>query len=130
MRAIHIENGLVEWAFKTGGAVISSAVVDKEGIIHFGSLDGFLYAIHPNGTLKWKSDLTGTIWSTPAIDDNNDVVYITVEASSTDFNAFALQQENGEVVWKNYSSFGFRSSPKLNPLVNELYLCDNGDVPL
>jgi eukaryotic-like serine/threonine-protein kinase len=33
------------WEFETGGNIVSSPVVDENGVIYFGSLDGYLYAL-------------------------------------------------------------------------------------
>jgi FOG: WD40-like repeat len=55
--------------------VIASPVIAAEGTVYIGSRDGYLYAINPDGTLKWKFKTGGMIHSTPAI-DNKGTVYI------------------------------------------------------
>ncbi len=57
------------------GAVESSAVIDNTSIIYFGTMgaDGSLYALYPNGTLKWKFIIDGMIWSTPAIAEDGTI---------------------------------------------------------
>jgi len=54
------------------GAVESSAVIDNNGIIYFGTMGGdhSLYALYPNGTRKWKYVTDDIIWCTPAIADD------------------------------------------------------------
>jgi len=39
--------GLVKWTFPTGGQILSTPVVDSSGTVHFGSDDGFFYAVTP-----------------------------------------------------------------------------------
>ncbi|HDD60686.1 MAG TPA: hypothetical protein ENF69_07090, partial [Euryarchaeota archaeon] len=54
--------------FSTGGFnIISTPALDSAGHIYFGSDSGFLYALYPNGTLKWKFKTGDKIWSSPAI---------------------------------------------------------------
>lgn len=47
-------NGAVKWTFETGEGIESSPTIGEDGTIFFGSHDGYLYALNPDGTLKWK----------------------------------------------------------------------------
>lgn len=49
----HVDGTLL-WVYKTGAAVESSPVIGEDGTIYVGSHDGFLYALNPDGTEKWK----------------------------------------------------------------------------
>lgn len=51
--ALYPENGTVKWKFKTGHWVRVSPCIGDDGTIYFVSLDGWLRAVDPNGTLKW-----------------------------------------------------------------------------
>lgn len=55
MYSLARSDGKVEWKFKTGGKVQSTAAVSHDGqTIYFGSNDGNLYALQANdGKLKW-----------------------------------------------------------------------------
>jgi hypothetical protein len=68
------------WRFKTkwDGTIESSAVIDNNGIIYFGSMgsDRRLYALYPNGTEKWDYQVGLMIWSTPAIAEDG-TIYVT-----------------------------------------------------
>jgi len=59
------------------GDVWSSAVIDDHNIIYFGTIgsDSALYALYPNGTMKWRYQSNGLIWSTPAI-GNDGTIYL------------------------------------------------------
>jgi outer membrane protein assembly factor BamB len=61
------------------GAVESSAIINNDGIIYFGTkgADGALYALYPNGTLKWRYVIDGIIWDTPAIADDGTLYFTT-----------------------------------------------------
>jgi len=43
--AVDLLTGEKLWDFETGGNIVSSPVVDENGVIYFGSLDGHLYAL-------------------------------------------------------------------------------------
>ncbi len=42
------------WAFRTGKGVFSTPVIDASGTIYVGSGDHYFYALHSDGTVKWK----------------------------------------------------------------------------
>jgi outer membrane protein assembly factor BamB len=62
------------------GDIRSDPVIADDGAIIFGSDDGYLYALNPNGTLRWKYPTAGSplseIRSKPAIDANG-IIYFT-----------------------------------------------------
>jgi len=45
IHAVDSKTGNELWNFKTGGNIVSSPVVDAKGVVYFGSLDGYLYAL-------------------------------------------------------------------------------------
>ena len=71
-KALHELTNL-KWKFKTEDMVSSSpAVVD--GVVYFGSEDGYLYAVNKNtGQEKWKFKTEDMVSSSPAVLDG--VVY-------------------------------------------------------
>ncbi|UCF12047.1 MAG: PQQ-like beta-propeller repeat protein [Thermoplasmatales archaeon] len=78
--------GIEKWRFGAGDWCDSSPVIDKDGTIYFGatSQDPHLYAINPDGTLKWKFKAKkglGDIGSSPAITDD-DTIYIATKFGS------------------------------------------------
>jgi outer membrane protein assembly factor BamB len=71
-------NGFVKWTFEAGGGIESSPAIGEDGTIYFGAHDNRLYAVNPNGTLKWsfyvgkplygdKFDVYKGILSSPAV---------------------------------------------------------------
>ncbi|HWR27571.1 MAG TPA: PQQ-binding-like beta-propeller repeat protein [Candidatus Thermoplasmatota archaeon] len=106
--------GTEKWRYKTlqdAGTVESGAIVDNNGIIYFGSMgaDHKLYALYPNGTMKWyyKTPAAGIIWSTPTIADDG-----TVYVGDWNGRLSALDQ-NGSLLWQLYRSGEFASSPAI-----------------
>ena len=67
--------GHMKWRFVNDriGMLYGSSVIDSNGIIYFGGLD--LFALYPNGTLKWQYPINGWSQSCPAIDENG-IIYV------------------------------------------------------
>ena len=60
--------GGVKWAFKAGGAIVTSPAV-ADGVVYIGSLDGHLYAVEQDtGKEKWNFKSSRPIASSPAVD--------------------------------------------------------------
>ena len=66
----------------------------KWGTVYFGSADGFLYALNPNGSLLWKFETGGGSYGSAAISLDE-----TVYFASSDGNLYALDSE-GSLKWK------------------------------
>ena len=102
--------GYEKWRFRSewDGTVESSAVIDKNGTIYFGTMgtDCTLYALYPNGTKKWKYPM-GTISSTPAIAEDG-MIYI----GEWDFFLHAVYP-NGTRKWKFDARDMISSSPAI-----------------
>ncbi|MCD6541799.1 MAG: PQQ-like beta-propeller repeat protein [Thermoplasmata archaeon] len=109
--AIYANNGTIKWKKWEGsvGHLSSGPSVDKEGIVYYGSRNGYIYAFYPNGTLKWKYNIGGTYM--PPVISENSTLYI---ASGSNVYAF---DRNGTLLWmrKTYSA-------------NELVMDKNGVI--
>ena len=57
---------LEKWRFLCDG-VDGSPIIGDDGTLYFGDKDRDIYAIYPNGTLKWKYHTGGWINSAPAL---------------------------------------------------------------
>ena len=102
------DNPLTEkWKFRTENQIRSGIIIGDDGTIYFGSFDRYLYALNPNGTLKWKYGKTGMwIWSTPALSED-EIVYVT----SYDAKIHAVYSNNGTLKWKKSGGGSISSSP-------------------
>ena len=58
MFSINGVDGSINWNYQTGGPINSSASISDSGVGHFGSDDGELYALNPDGTLKWAYEIS------------------------------------------------------------------------
>ena len=92
-----------------GGEIWSSAVIDKNGTIYFGTLgsDYHFYAIYPNGKIKWKFQTSDQIWSTPAIAEDGTIY------TGTWGGYFTAIWPNGKQKWLFDESFSY--SPAIAP---------------
>jgi len=85
----------VRCACKLGGKIIcSSPAVGDDGTVYIGSWDTCLYAVHPDGTIKWKYRTNGGIASSPAVGDDG-----TVYVGSYDRYVHAVNPD-GTLKWK------------------------------
>jgi outer membrane protein assembly factor BamB len=82
--ALDPHKGAEKWHFKTNDHIYASAALahDNQGnttVIYFGSADGTLYALRPDGSLLWKYDTGDVIRSSPVVgrtpDGLNDIIY-------------------------------------------------------
>ncbi len=73
--------GVEIWRVKGNypGEVWSSAVIDNDDIVYFGTIggDSSLYALYPNGTIEWRYQSDGRIWCTPAIAEDGTLYFTT-----------------------------------------------------
>ena len=85
------------WTFPTGGQIWSTPVVE-DGVVYFGSMDHYVYAVSlDQGTLLWKYRTGGAVVSTPLLLDGLVIV------GSFDRKLYALKantsSREGELVW-------------------------------
>jgi len=95
-----------KWNFECD-RIPGGVVLDNNGTIYFGDFDDYLYALNPDGTLKWKYRTGGWIWSTPAIDEKG-IVYI----GSYDGRLYSINP-NGTLNWRFQSGGSISSSPAI-----------------
>ena len=117
------EINMFKWKFSTrsneiSGNIDSSPVIGPDGTIYVlaGSFCGplgvtpceRLWAINPNGTLKWKGKIEGTTRSSPAIGSDGTIYF----GGGSDYNFYAINP-NGRVKWKFRTEGRIDSSPAI-----------------
>jgi len=112
--------GLEKWRFRCDG-VIDGMVIDNENIIYFGDKDAYVYALYPNGTLKWKYKTDMWITSTPALAEDN-ILYV----GSWDDYLYALNSTTGILKWRFNAHDTIASSPIIAE-DNSIYFGTMGD---
>jgi outer membrane protein assembly factor BamB len=61
------EPGSIIWEFTAENSVRSTPAIGADGTIYFSDMDGYLYALNPDGTKKWSYALGYGSWASPAI---------------------------------------------------------------
>jgi len=107
----HID-GLEKWRFRCDG-VDGSPIIGKDGTIFFGDKDGYVFALHPNGTLKWDYRAVNWEWitSAPALAEDG-TLYVT----SWDKKLWAFDSQNGTVKWTFNTNYIIATS---SPIIGE-----------
>ena len=119
--AINTTNGQLRWRFSVEPSrnneyayIYSAPTVGVDGTIYFGTehrlggsggYDGELYALNPNGTLKWVYPVSDAIYSDPAIGADG-----TIYFGCYDTNLYALNP-NGTLKWKFLAGDQIYSDP-------------------
>jgi len=89
--------------------VLSSPAIGSDGIIYVGSGDGYLYAINPDGTLKWKYRAWGSVDSSPAIGSDG-IIYVGSQIGYCGLHAI---NPDGTLKWKYQTVNNVWSSPAI-----------------
>ena len=102
-------NGTLKWSFQTGFECESSPVIGSDGTIYMYCDDAKLYALNPDGTQNWATDVglyTDTNEpSSPAIAADG-----TIYVGSGDYNLYAINP-NGSIKWSFATPGDVESSP-------------------
>jgi outer membrane protein assembly factor BamB len=102
-------DGVEIWRFGSD-KIYGGPILDQNNTIYYGSYNTFLYALCPNGTLKWKTHI-GTVDSTPALDENG-IIYIGTIWGMPNY-LFALCSNNGTIKWSYCTDNHVDSSPAI-----------------
>ena len=99
------QTNTIKWSFVPAivppvGGFVNTPVVGPDDIIYIGAgtqSQGRLFALHPDGSLKWQSALLPAAPTNPAvITDGMIIIIVGTEDSGTDIIAF---DDNGNTLW-------------------------------
>ncbi|AKB37164.1 cell surface protein [Methanosarcina siciliae C2J] len=92
------ETNKTVWTYKTGSGIrYCGPSIGSEGTIYVGSNDNKIYALNPDGTLKWNYTTGDYVYGSPAIASDG-----TIYVGSKDYNLYALNPD-GTLKW-NYTT--------------------------
>jgi len=126
--AINPINGQIKWVYDTynyelgKGGIYFSAAVASDGTIYFSAFGSYLYALTPNGKLKWKYQIGGsnTTGSSPVIGSDG-TIYLTGANSIL----FAINPD-GTLKWSYYISDIFSLSASALGSDGTIYISSSG----
>ncbi|HMI90992.1 MAG TPA: PQQ-binding-like beta-propeller repeat protein, partial [Polyangiales bacterium] len=95
--------------YTTGGEIESSPAIDAQGVIYFGSFDGFLYALNPDLSLKWRFATGAPVRSSPALAADG-----TIVVGSHNGRIYAIKPD-GTQKWQYTTGGPVWSSPTIGP---------------
>jgi len=113
--------GKTRWKFKANDHIYgSAALLDADNrtlLILFGSADGILYALNPDGELQWQYDTGAPIRSSPVIgngpeEEESTIVYF----GNGNGKLFALDAESGRKRWSYDTTGAGQALPDRNDL--------------
>jgi outer membrane protein assembly factor BamB len=87
--------GGVKWTI-TIGRTQYAPTIGPDGTIYVSGLDSFLYAVNPDGTLKWTFKAGQEFETFPTLSPDG----LTVYAGSDDNNLYAVNTATGTLRWK------------------------------
>jgi outer membrane protein assembly factor BamB len=101
---------LIKWRYKTEGDIYSSPAISDDGIIYFTSDDYYLYALNPDGSLKWRYYVGDhDEFSSPVIGPDG-AIYIGTYTSLL----YAINPD-GTFKWQYGTGSGVLPSPAVGP---------------
>lgn len=127
-------DGSMRWAFSTVssstiGAIVSSPSVGSDGTVYIGmqlgdtsstNPGGRVFAVAPNGVLKWSYSTADWVDSSPAVGSDGSIYF-----GCWDSYVYALRPD-GTLKWKFKAGTYLSSSPSIGPN-GEIYIgCGNG----
>src|SRR3990167_6570234 len=77
----------LQWVYPVGSST-STPAIGTDSTIYVGSYDKNLYAINPDGTLKWSYTTKDNVVSSPAVGTNS-----TIYVGSYDGNLYAINKD-------------------------------------
>jgi outer membrane protein assembly factor BamB len=104
---IGLPDTLCKWRLQlAGGAGLrSSPAIAPDGTIFVGSSDSSLYAVNPDGTVKWRYLTGGNVQSSPAIAADG-----TIHVGSDDGRVYAIGLD-GTLKWSSPVPNQYKTSP-------------------
>ncbi len=103
--ALGAEDGTLKWQYWMEN-LVSSPAIGADGTVYVGS-GNCLYALNPDGTLKWRYETGWYVSSSPAIGADG-----TVYVGSDDYCLYALNPD-GTLKWRYETEDAISSSPAI-----------------
>ncbi|HTV25195.1 MAG TPA: PQQ-binding-like beta-propeller repeat protein [Polyangiaceae bacterium] len=96
---------VVLWRFRSATSLAGSPAVSPTGLVYLASVEGFLYALGPDGAFRWSYGLTGMPVGAPTVDPAGQVYIATTEQRLYAF------KPDGHTSWMQRVGTRFASPP-------------------
>jgi len=110
-------DGEKKWEFAAGAPITSSPAPNVDVCVYFSSVDGFIYAVNLDGTLRWRLRTGGITTSSPTIGPDG-IIYICVNQ-----HLWAIKPD-GQKKWERGVEGAMESSPVV--LEDDSTICISG----
>jgi len=137
VEAVDAATGDLLWAYTTSDAITSSPVLDREGNLYIGSLDGALYSLDPQGQLRWRVQAppSAAMHTSPALSLDEQTVYTAYTQScggpfggsscpTIPFALWAIDATTGVVSWSFDLAHPVWGSPAVDPVHGNIVFAD------
>jgi len=116
-------NGDLQWKFSQSKHALWSQPVTDGKTVYLTSTDHSLYALQiSSGQKIWSTDAGGSMLSSPALNQDNSVIYVGTLGGQV----IALEAATGKVLWRFNTSGEIWGSPVYNN--NVIYIGDRSDT--
>ncbi len=113
-RIVSEEGPQLAWIFRMKGEIFLSPIVGYDGTIYLPSHHS-IYALYPNGTLKWEYKVKYNITSSPAIDKNGSLYFGTMFYTATEWGGYVYSlDKNGNLRWRYDAKGWVQSEPVID----------------
>ena len=102
MHAINRDDGTLKWKFSDASVnsqFVASVSFGSDGTIYAPNRNGYLYALSPDGTLKWSTELQAMV-AKPAVSTVDGTIYL----GTKDGVMYAIDPLSGGVKWSSTSA--------------------------
>lgn len=99
--ALKAKNGEKKWKYAMGSSTLFGPTIAVDGTIYQGSWDHFVYALHPDGSLKWRFETAGAVSYPITLNKKGTVLVGGGDAhEGPDPYLYALNPNTGAVKWQ------------------------------
>ncbi|MGD0465565.1 MAG: PQQ-binding-like beta-propeller repeat protein [Gammaproteobacteria bacterium] len=121
--------GELKWKYQTESYLRSSPAIASDGTIYVGSEGGFLYAVYPNGMLKWRYQISGleSIDSSPAIATDGTIYVGASHVLGYGFGSLYAIYPNGMLKWR-YTTTGSLLSSSTTNIYSSPAIANDGTI--
>jgi len=102
-------NGIEQWRYLVDSGVETTPAIGNDGTIYFGTSNGYVYALNPNGTLKWSYNTGGTITGSAPVIGSDGTIYI---GNSSGHYLYAFNP-NGTLKWRYLTGGSIQAPPSI-----------------